>query len=394
VAEERGTCLVFGAGALGLAFLGPELCGDYRMIFADIAGKSALLEGLRRGGQYRMNESGPARTVLDVGGVDAINVETEGERLAEAIREATLIFTAVGEPNLGKVAPTIMDALEGGEGTVRVLCCENGIHIARKMRAHLEAAGRGGGRWDLRVGDTVMGRMCQWVEPAEAPWVPLWDDAGAAAVGEPFYGMPVEAHVLEGLDGAGGALEPCGPERFSALEDLKMWAHNGLHGFLACLGALRARELFCELADDAELMRLARRLLREEVGPALLRRHAGALGSNEYANYATTIVRRILCPGLRDAIERGTRGALRKLAPWERFVSGVRCVLEEGGRPEVYCRGLAAAVRLARAQEKRGAALGVVLTEVCGLSPEADAELWALITEGDRWLDREWIESA
>jgi mannitol-1-phosphate/altronate dehydrogenase len=246
----------------------------------------------------------------------------------------------------------------------------------------------------IRVGDTVMGRMCQWIESPGPGWTRLDEDVDIAVVGEPFFGMPVEAHMTDGMAAVPEAFEVCSVARFAALEDLKMFAHNGLHAFLASLGALRGRELFCELSGDGDIMALARALLIEEVGPALLSKHRGALGRNEYGNYATTILRRITCPGLRDSIGRGVRGALRKLAPWERFVSGIRCVAEQGGEPAIYCRGVAAAVRMARSLGETSDALPEVLTRVCELDARSDRALFEMVLEGDRWLDREFPRGA
>lgn len=392
MADQNRSCIVFGAGALGLGFLGPELHRQYRMIFVDIPQKAGLIGALRAGRSYRMNESGPALNVQEIDNVDALDVAADAARLERELAGATLIFTAVGEPNLGKVAPLVARAARAVPAgrRLRVLCCENGIHIAEKMRGHLRAALGGELPDTVRVGDTVMGRMCQWVEHPQNPWTALAPGVDVAVVGEPFFGMPVEAHALEGLESPGEAFQVCSPARFAALEDLKMFAHNGLHAFLACLGALRGYELFCQLSADAEIMALARRLLADEIGPALLTRHAEGLDRNEYRNYATTIVRRILCPGLRDTIGRGVRGALRKLAPWERFISGVRCVKECGGSPVLYSRGVAAAARMAVRLGETGGPLDTILAETCGLDPRSEADLIDLIHEGDRWLDREF----
>lgn len=386
------TCLVFGAGALGLGFLGPELAGHYRMVFADINLKADLLSALHGDGRYCMNESGPACTTLEIAGVDAVNLEAEPERLAHEVRNATLIFTAVGEPNLGKVAPVIAQAHGGVIGRdLRVLCCENGIHIAEKMRGHLKVAFGGQVPRQIRVSDTVMGRMCQFLPEGHAPWQPIHPGLAAVVVGEPFYGMPVEAHCMGDLPDPGDAFQICDGPRFEALEDLKMFSHNGLHAFLASLGTLRSREFFCDLTADAEVMALTRQLMVDEIGPAMFVKHRGAMDRNEYLNYVPTIIRRILCPGLHDAIARGTRGMPRKLLPWERFISGIRCVREQGGRPAVYCRGLAAAIRVARLQNETTQSLAEVLHEVCELDPRADAELIELTHDGERWLDREFL---
>ncbi len=51
--------LIFGAGALSLGFLGPELSKDYEITFIDIEYKSDFLAYLKRENQYRLNISFP-----------------------------------------------------------------------------------------------------------------------------------------------------------------------------------------------------------------------------------------------------------------------------------------------------------------------------------------------
>ncbi len=126
-------------------------------------------------------------------------------------------------------------------------------------------------------------------------------------------------------------------------------------------------------------METARALLFEEAAPALLRRHAGVLDRNEVLNYCDWILRRTTCPVFRDVIARGVRGIVRKLQPWERLIYSLRTVAGQGIEPRAYATGVAAAVMIARRERETALSFGDVLTEHCGLEPEADAELLSLI---------------
>jgi len=66
------TCVVFGAGALGLGFLGPELAGDYRMVYVDIPQKGEFLGHLCAAGAYTANETGPSARAVRVEGVRGV----------------------------------------------------------------------------------------------------------------------------------------------------------------------------------------------------------------------------------------------------------------------------------------------------------------------------------
>jgi hypothetical protein len=389
VSSNDTVCVVFGAGALGLGFLGPELAPDCRLTFLDVAVKADLVEHLGRKGSYVFNETGLSMRPVDVEGVGGLLLGEGGE--ADALRElldgADLVFTAVGEPNLPRLAPLLAKAagLREAERPLRVLCAENGVEIAANLRkaverdAGHELAGR------LLVGDTVMGRMCKTVREPAPPLRPPAPGLDWAVVAEPFFGIPVEEHVVAGLAARPVALDPQPAARFRAAEDVKMLAHNALHAALACLGWLRGAAFFDELRTDEDLMALARRLTRDEAGAALFAKHGPAMGRTAYLNYCDSILRRVVCPVFHDPIERGMRGIMRKLEPWERLVYGVRTVAEHGIEPAAVGAGLAAAVIVARRTGATELDFEGVLVQHCGFEPDADAELLSLlVARGER----------
>ncbi|MHC4480383.1 MAG: mannitol dehydrogenase family protein [Planctomycetota bacterium] len=385
------SCVVIGAGALGLGFLGPELAQDCRLTYLDVPAKGELLDHLHRHGRYVLNETGLAMKAVRVCGVDGMAVGGGGDAGArEFLAEADLVFTAIGEPNLPALVPVLAAVASGRapDRPLRVLCSENGVEIARRLREAVEAEAGGDLGGSLRVGDTVMGRMCKVVGDPQPPLKPPAPGLDWAVVGEAFFGIPVEEGALEGLGRVPSALEPQSAARFGASEDVKMLSHNGLHAALACIGQMRGAEFLCDLRSDAELMALGLRLLVEEAGTALLRKHAGALGRNEYLNYADAILRRVTCPVLRDPVSRGMRGLMRKLEPWERLVYGLRTVAEQGVEPVAFATGLAAAAVAARRMGETDLDFRAVLTEHCGFDAHADAELIALIESRRSALER------
>ena len=390
--EGQKTCVVLGAGALGLGFLGPELGGDYRMLYADIPQKGKFLDYLHLEHRYTFNETGPSIRTMEVCGVDGVEVGSAA--LREALGGAELVFTAVGEPNLAAAAPMLADVLSerSADRPLRVLCCENGVEIAGKLTACIERELSEPVGDRARVCDTVMGRMCKMVSPVAPPLEPVAGPFDWAVAGEPFFGMPVEAHALEGLE-VPAALQPVSPPIFSALEDVKMLAHNGLHAFLAFLGHMAGKELFCELRDNARVMTMAGDLLRGEVGQALFSKHGPALDRNFYMNYAPTILRRITCPGLRDSVARGIRGAMRKLEPDERLIYSLRTIAAQGITPELYATAVAAAITVARASGETELSFREVLTHHCMLDEKSESGLIALIESKQQFLETWPLES-
>jgi mannitol-1-phosphate 5-dehydrogenase len=386
MSEAELSCVVFGAGALGLGFLGPELTPLCRVTYVDIPAKADLLDALREAGSYRFNETGLSMRAVTVSGVHGIALGEGGavpDELTSALDAADFIVTAVGERNLPKLAPMLAAAVgrRPSARPLRVLCSENGVEIAHKLRSAVEEAAGCALGDALLAGDTVMGRMCKVApaaDPLPAPPAPGLD---WAVVAEPFFGIPVERHAVAGLSPLPPAVQAQSPEVFQASEDVKMLSHNGLHAVLAYVGELRGVGHFAGLRREADVMELGRRLLVDEAGRALLQKHGAALDRNAYWNYADSILRRITCPVLNDPIERGARDVMRKLEPWERLVYSVRTVHGQGIEPVGYATGLAAALLFAERTGASALDADGILTEHCGFDGDADAELLALIRD-------------
>ena len=389
--SESFSCVVFGAGALGLGFLGPELSPDARVTFLDVPPRAELIAHLHATGRYMFNETGLSMRPVTVGNVDGLCLDdgADGEVL-DALDASDLIITAVGEANLHGLVPLLRRAAARRPACrpLRIACAENGVEIAAGLCRALEGhVGRRLSALPL-VGDTVMGRMCQIVQPVLPPLEPPAPGLDWAVVAEPFFGIPVQEHAVARVPGLPGAIEPQAPARFRASEDVKMLSHNGLHFVLACLGHLRGTQFFPELRDHADLMALGRRLLVDEAGTALFAKHGDALGRSEYLNYCDSILRRITCPVLNDPIARGVRAIMRKLDPGERLVYSLRTVANQGIEPAAYATGLAAAVRMARGAGETDLEFRSILTDHCGLDSRADADLIALVEAQDAALAR------
>lgn len=377
------SCVVFGAGALGLGFLGPEFAPGCRVTFVDIPARADLICHLQTAGCYTANVTGLSVQALTVANVDGLvtGAEETEVALASALDEADLVVTSVGESNLPKLAPLFAAAAgRRAEGRpLRVVCAENGVDIAKGLRAAVEAAAAGPLGRSFVVADTVMGRMCKIVPDPHLPIQPVAPGLSWAVVAEPFFGVVVEEHAAAGMERVPACLDCLPPPRFAVAEDVKMLAHNGLHAFLACLGHLAGRLRFAQLRSDAEIMAMARRLLVDEAGRALAAKHGPMLERNVYLNYCDSILRRITCPVLDDSIARGTRGILRKLAPTERLVYSLRTVARQGIEPVCFATGIAAAVAVAQQTGETDLEFDQVLTSHCGLDPERDADLLALV---------------
>ncbi len=375
--DETKQCVVFGAGALGLGFLGPELTPWYKLVYIDIKEKSNILSQLSEKGYYYFNEKGPAGRVMKVENVSGVLAERT-EEVKTAVRQADLVFTAVGEANLNKIAPLFADIIlePDRDQPLKILCCENGLEIAAKLRQHIvDITGTEPGK-ALMTGDTIMGRMCQIMSPVSEGNKPVGPGIDMEVIGEPYYGIPAPVDILDGVSFNLDPFKPMTPDELAAHEDVKLLAHNGLHTFLSFLGWERGHEdYFCELTSDIRLMEIAHKLLYEEVAPALLSKHQGNLDRNYLMNYLPTIIRRITCPGLHDRLDRGRRDVMRKLQQWERLVVSIRAIHKEGITPRLYVKGLSVAINFAIENSICDLTFEKILTSVCGFDPANEKEL-------------------
>ena len=379
--QRAAHTLVFGAGGVGLAFLGPELQRDSTLCFVDIGIKEDLLTRLHERHAYRTNIGGLASEIIDVDGVDGLNLEIprQAARVPDEVTRADVIFTAVGQGNLPRLAPIIAEGIRARDAgrPLTILCCENGKNIADGFRPVLEQALGGSLPPHVRIGDTVIGRMCRIEEELSgAEWpAPVFEDLGWAAVAEAVYGIPVNAGQLGVRSLPLRSVDVLDADRFNAHDSLKTYAHNGGHALLGYLGHLRGHADYHELAADRSLMSLLRRFLHDEIGPALLATYGDLIGESYYMNYSIALMRRLVCPFFGDVIHRGVRGADRKLAPDERFVSAARFILAAGIEPRVYGAALAAAVLVGRRAGELGGSVDDVLTDVCQLTRDEDRPL-------------------
>ncbi len=381
--SDANTCVVFGAGALGLGFLGPELSHRMKLVFVDVERNAELLSLLARKGYYFFNETGPAACVRRIENVSGL-LAGEERKLCALLSRTDLVLTAVGGENLKSVAPWVSRALRTRKEPMRILCCENGIDMASKLRGHVvDLLGEEPGD-ALITGDTVMGRMCKTISPAGDGLEPLFPGFDVAAAGEPFYGIPVPSNALDGLEPLPDAFQSMSPPRFAAQEDIKMLAHNALHAFLAFMAAAGPNDaaFFSDLSCDDVLMETVYRMLHDEAAPALLIKHRGVIDRNELLNFLPNILRRITCKRLHDPLQRGRRGVMRKLRPEERLVGSVRTIYATGVRPTLYAMGLAAAAGFAVKSGASELSFEQIIDKHCGFENDEDRPLVEAIMEG------------
>ncbi len=389
--------LIFGAGALSLGFLGPELSKDYQITFVDRDCKSDFLNYLNRENQYRVNISSPQIKAIEVKDVAGLNLDNpqQMDMIIDEIAEAAIIFTAVGPSHLKNVASLLAKGIRRcysqSRDDVCILCSENGWEVKAIMENYLREYIPDLPSW-VRVDNPVMGRMCRCEEDMKRDGVfqPVADNFNWAVVAEPWYGIPLPESLAKAKNEVfyGKAFQIKEDREFTALKTAKLLLHNGAHALLSCLGYPMGYSYFYQLSRERELLRLAEKMINDEMIGALLSCYRDVLDKNEVKNYATCMLRRILCPIFKDSIGRGIRGSLGKLKPGGRFIPGARFIISGGYLPEVYCLIIAAAIKINQNEGRLSASLDRILLDFCQLKTDKDEKIIDLVKEAYKKLRR------
>ena len=334
--------VILGGGALSLSFFGPELNDDYDLTFLDTQAKEDLVTRIQDRHAYTTNLAADTIQRITVSGVDAfrLDVPEQDAAIREHIGQARIFFTAVGIRNLDRALGYLDERLRGRSESIYILCAENGENIGEKWRAEFPD--------NIHLCDTVMGRMCR-NEDAPAPdYAPVEPDLPWGVVGEALYDMPLSDRYFDEEAFHSKAFLFVPEAEFHARDRVKLFAHNGLHCFIAVHGALRGVERFSDLADDAEMTTAARELLQNEIAPALWNDCGKEIGREAFDAYMARLPGRIFSKTLRDLIARGVRGIQDKFAENERIMGGLHLLIENGVTPNRYYDLIAAGLELAR----------------------------------------------
>jgi hypothetical protein len=132
-------------------------------------------------------------------------------------------------------------------------------------------------------------------------------------------------------------------------------------------------------------------MINDEVIRALLSCYGDVLNENEVSNYASCLLRRILCPVFKDSIERGIRGSLEKLKPEERLISGAKFIVSTGYLPEVYSMIIAANIKINKNGGRLNGSLERILLDYCQLKGDKDKIIIELVEKSYKDL-KIWLE--
>ena len=132
-------CVILGAGKIARGFIG-HLLYLSEIPFTFVEKAQGLVDLINERGQYTVNILGNSEKNCVVKNAKAIHF-SQIEEIAEAIAEATVVFTSVGGKNLGELVPLLAKGIEKKAklgGYLNVVTCENWKQPANILRAGVE----------------------------------------------------------------------------------------------------------------------------------------------------------------------------------------------------------------------------------------------------------------
>jgi mannitol-1-phosphate 5-dehydrogenase len=362
------TFVGFGFGAIqaGLFLYEAFRSGSFsRLVVAEIVPE--VVAAVRRArGCYRVNVATRSGIeTREVRGVEILNplVPADAQALSAALAHASEICTALpsiefysrGEPSVAALlgAASLGKARDNSLPPCVIYTAENHNHAAEILQGLCET------RFDAQLRapvarkvqflNTVIGKMSGVVTDPDQMRADnlacLADGIDRAFLVEEFNRILISRITLPGFRrGLDVFVEK--PDLLP-FEEAKLYGHNAVHALAGYLARRKGCQFISEVAQDSQLMALAREAFLEESGPALLARHAGLdplFTPSGYRAYADDLLQRMTNPYLRDRVERVIRDTPRKLAWNDRLIGTMRRALDAGIVPTRFALGAAAAL--------------------------------------------------
>lgn len=313
------SCVIFGAGAIGLAFLGDLFDqSGYAMTFVDVRPK--VLDWLNARGGYTIRvtdaEGDTERRIRNVRALNSMDYGKDAgvtEALRDTVGRADIVFTATGAAALPPVGRVIGDALSARpdrmERPLNIVCCENIQNPASPLReAILQAAGGAAETIEPNLGicRSVISRMTPVVEDP------------SRIVTEAYAEIPVE-----GAEWLGPPPDIVGVrlvDDFPAYKMRKLIMHNMTHAVAAYLGYFLGKKDVCDCVTDPLIGPACRQALAE--AHAIMAAEFG-LPDDELTEHADDLFRRYANPSLGHTVPNVARDPMRKLREGDRFQSAL-----------------------------------------------------------------------
>lgn len=355
--------VIVGAGRTGRGYIARQMPGASSSAHATgeavaltfVDRNEELVERLALADSFEVR-FGNGRETVRVAGFDSLPSYTE--EATQALAEADLVLTAVGEQNLPDVAAQLLAARElRAAGTpLLVVTCENGVAPKRKLVEALPKEG-------FVLGEAIV--FCT---------TDVSD--GLDILSEDLDYIPYDIVATGKELGLPGFVPE---ERFHDLLERKIYTYNCLSACIAYLGALRGFDDYGQAAGSKEILS-AMHELKSALSGALSARYG--ITFEEQDHFGDMAIGKFTNKDISDSIVRNARAVRRKLGPSERIVAPMRILMEQGQDARILQRIAAAAVIYGtRVEGEREEELLGLLRESLGADEHGRAAYAAVLEE-------------
>jgi mannitol-1-phosphate 5-dehydrogenase len=407
-AASPGQLLQIGAGNIGRGYMAQLFHeAGYRVVFADAV--ESIVSALNASGRYPLRVldayAGAARE-MEIGPVRAVMIQDQAA-FTEEVVAADVLSTAVGVPNLPRLAPALAEALLArrarGAGGVDIFLCENTLTAGRDLKAAVLAAVAAGGDGADRKGGVGSGgdgrpgggvvddaaspeAAARWIEEhvgfvgtSVARMVPVISEELRKAqpllvVADAYRPLPYDARAVRNAVPDLPELSP--RDNFPAEVARKLFLYNMCHASLAYLGTERSFTWVHQTLETPDLRQIFVGAAGE-VSRALEAEYPGEITREQNEAILADILVRYGNPLLEDTILRVGRDPGRKLSRNDRLVGAALLCERHGIHPDNVLRIIAAAFRYRDGSDAPGPAdllaergPAATVSEVCGVAPE------------------------
>lgn len=299
--------VIIGSGQSGRGYLARYLFEKkYKITFIDI--DKALIDLLQEDQAFTIHFYKKDRTPMIITGFTSVLAYSP--EATQAIFEADLILTAVGEQNLSDVAEQLKLGFIGKTTQTIVITAENGINPGKVLREKMKAIEVSG---DYIVSQTAI--FCSTVIIKETRLDILSQN-------ETYF--PYDCEAWKGCD-FNGAVPILDFEKFFKR---KIYTYNCLAGLISYCGYIKNYEVYGEAANDPDVSEIMDRLLKE-LNPALIRYFE--ITKEDQISFANRALDKFKDRSILDYTVKNGRAPSRKLASTERIMAPMKIIEDNHG---------------------------------------------------------------
>lgn len=307
----------FGAGNIGRGFIGEVLYkNDIEIVFVDI--NKEIIDALNERGEYDIALAAPETETIHVENVRGVNNELDPEKVAEEIKAADIVTTAIGPNILKFIAPLIADGLKArvdaeNRQPLDVIACENMIGGSEQLKELVEEHLTDEEKEQLNEIIGFPNAAVDRIIPMQVNDDPLFVSV------EPFSEWIIDSSQMKNpnlkLAGVGyeDSLEP--------YIERKLFSVNTGHATVAYTAKMLGYETIKDAITDERVLSQLQGVLKE-TGAFLIDKWD--FDKIDHHAYQETIIERFKNPYISDDVVRVGRTPIRKLGYNERFILPIR----------------------------------------------------------------------